>query len=94
MVVRDYPGIKDWPPMPGGACALGQAFPLDEDVIITEIFPARNEFVTFTCEFQGAQHTYDLLMTDIRMAEEFVRLMRRHVVGKTLGKFGDFRLDI
>jgi hypothetical protein len=33
-------------------------------------------------------------MTDIGMAEEFARLMQRHVVGQTLGKFGDFRLDI
>jgi hypothetical protein len=94
MTVRDYPGIKDWPPTPGGAYAKRQSFPLGENVIITEIFPVRNEFVTFTCEFQGAQHTYDLSMTDIGMAEEFARLMQRHVVGKTLEKFGDFRLDI
>jgi hypothetical protein len=94
MRVRDYPGIKDWPPMPGGAYAKGQVFPLDEKVVITKIFPVVNEFVTFTCEFQGAQHTYDLPMTDLGMAEEFARLMQHHVVGETLEKFGDFRLDI
>ena len=80
--------------MPGGAYAKGQAFPLDDSVVITKIFPVRNAFVTFTCEFQGGQHTYDLSMTDIGMAEEFARLMQRHVVGKTLEKLADFRLDI
>ena len=94
MRVRDYPGIVSWPPMPGGAYSPTQAFPIDEDVIITETYPVVDEFVTFTCAFQSSQHTYDLQMTDMATAEEFARLMQNHVVGKTLGKLGDFRLDV
>ena len=78
--------------MPGGAYKGGEAFPLHEDVLVTELFPVVNQFVTFTCEFQGKQHSYDLEMSDVGLAQEFARLLRRHV-GKTLGKFGDFRLD-
>jgi len=94
MLLKDYPGIAPgaWPPSPGGVYAPHQAFPVDEKVLVTEVFPVVNEFVTFTCEFQGNQHTYDLQTTDAEIAKEFARLLKRHV-GKTLEKFGEFRLD-
>ncbi len=94
MLLRDYPGIAlgAWPPLPGGAYTPTQAFPIDERVLVTKVFPLVNEFVTFTCEFQGSQHTYDLQTTDTGMAKEFARLLKRHV-GETLEKFGEFRLD-
>ena len=94
MLLKDYPGIAPgaWPPMPGGAYTPSQIFPVDERVLVTEVFPVVNEFVTFTCEFQGSRHTYDLQTTDARMAEEFARLLKRHVA-KTVEKFGEFRLD-
>jgi predicted metalloprotease with PDZ domain len=93
MRVKDYPGIADWPPQPGGAFRSGQRFPADEKVLITKIFPVMSEFVTFTCSYDGAEHTYDLRLTDRATAEEFARLLSRHV-GATLEVFGDFRLDI
>ena len=46
----------------------------------------------FKCKFNGAEHTYDLLMVDKATAEEFARWLERHV-GKTLEQFGEFRLD-
>lgn len=92
MKVRNFPGMVSWPPMPGGAYTSYQAFPTDENVLVTEVFPVMNEFVTFTCEFQGPRHSYDLQMVDVETAREFARLLSRHV-GTTLEKFGDFRLD-
>lgn len=94
MLLKDYPGIAPnaWPPQPGGAFTPYQAFPVDEKVLVTEVFPVVNQFVTFTCEFQGSQHTYDLQTADAETAKEFARLLKRHV-GKTLEKFGEFRLD-
>ena len=52
-----------------------------------------NEFVTFTCEFSGSEHSYDLQMTDKATAEGFAIWLQRHV-GKALGQFGEFRLDL
>jgi hypothetical protein len=52
-----------------------------------------SELVTFTCRYDGAEHAYDLRLTDRATAEEFARLLSRHV-GATLEVFGDFRLDI
>jgi hypothetical protein len=94
MRLRDYPGIAPgaWPPQPGGAFGPCQAFPTDERVLVTKVFPVINELVTFTCEFQGSQPTCDLRTTDAGMAEELARLLKRHV-GKTLEKFGEFPLD-
>ena len=94
MLLKEYPGIVPhaWPPQPGGAFTPGQAFPVDEKVMITRVFPALDEFVTFTCEFRGKQHSYDLQTSDNGMAKELSRLLERHV-GKTLEKFGEFRLD-
>jgi hypothetical protein len=94
MLLKDYAGIAlgAWPPSPGGAYTSHQAFPTDEKVLIGRVFPVINEFVTFTCEFRSSQHTYDLQTTDTGMAKELVRLLERHV-GKTLEKFGEFRLD-
>ena len=94
MLLKDYPGIVPgaWPPAPGGAYSTHQAFPIDERVLVTEVFPVVNQFVTFTCEYQGSQHTYDLEIADAEMAKEFARLLKRHI-GKTLETFGEFRLD-
>lgn len=94
MLLKDYPGIAPfaWPPQPGGAFTPHQAFPFDEKVLVTEVCPVVTQFVTFTCEFQGRQHTYDLQTTDTVTAKEFARLLNRHK-GKTLEKFGEFRLD-
>lgn len=87
MKVKDYHGIVPWPPMPGGAYASSESFPVDQKVMVTEVFPAVNEFVTFTCEFHGKQHSYDLHMADRATAEEFVRWLQRHV-GQTCEQFG------
>jgi hypothetical protein len=94
MLLKEYSGIAPhaWPPQPGGAFSPCQAFPVDEKVRVTRVFPPINEFVTFTCEFQGEQHTYDLQTSDDGLAKELARLLETHV-GKTLEKFGEFRLD-
>ena len=94
MLLKDYPGIAPgaWPPSPGGSYASHQAFPTDEKVRVVQVFPVIDEFVTFTCDFQGNDHTYDLQATDTAMAKEFAHILKRHV-GKTLEKFGEFRLD-
>ena len=93
MKVKEYPGIASWPPLPGGAYAGTEPFPLDQTVKITEVFPVVNEFVTFTCEFQGRQHSYDLQMADKPTAKGFAMWLQRHT-GKELEQFGEFRLDL
>jgi hypothetical protein len=93
MKLKNYPGIVSWPPLPGGAFAGYEAFPVDQKVMVTEVSPVIDEFVTFTCEFHGTQSSYDLHMVDKATAEEFARLLNRHV-GKTLEQFGEFRLDV
>jgi hypothetical protein len=94
MLLKDYPGIVSWPPQPGGAFNghVPPPFPVDQKVMVTKVFPVINEFVTFTCNFLGNEHTYDLQMEDKATAEEFARLLVKHV-GKTLEQFGEFPLD-
>ncbi len=93
MRLRDFRGITDWPPLPGGAYSSGQAFPTDEDsVVLKRVFPVMNEFVTFTCEFGGSDHTYDLQTEDEALAGELARWMTLYI-GRTLSDFGDFHLD-
>jgi hypothetical protein len=93
-LLRDYDGIRSWPPGAGGAFDGHNPplFPVDEKVMITEVCPAKTEFVTFTCAFNGKEFTYDMEMVDNATAEEFARLLAKHV-GKTLEEFGKFRLD-
>jgi hypothetical protein len=93
MRVREYPGIVSWPPLPGGAFAGSEPFPLDQTVAIQKVFPVVNEFVTFTCEFAGREHSYDLQMVDMATAEGFAMWLQRHV-GKALQQFGEFKLDL
>ena len=91
MKIKDFLGTS-WPPMPGGAFTWYQDLPTDQRVSVAEVFPVRNEFLTFTCESQGDRHTYDLPMEDQGLAEEFARLLSRHI-GTTLEQFGELRLD-
>ena len=93
MKVKDYQGIASWPPLPGGAFTGGEPFPLDQSVLITKVFPVVNEFVTFTCQFYGKEHTYDLQMSDGATAEGFALWLGRHT-GKSIEQFGEFRLDL
>jgi hypothetical protein len=93
MKVKEYPGIVSWPPLPGGAFAGNEPFPLDQTVAIREVFPVVNEFVTFTCEFNGREHSYDLQMADKATAEGFAMWLGKYV-GKLLERFGEFRLDL
>jgi|SRR5271165_4517836 len=94
MKLREYPGIRDWPPMPGGAFLPHEPFPIDEtSVVIAEVFPVINEFVTFTCDFNGRPHAYDLQTRDQSTAEGLAFWLTK-LIGKTLDKFGEFRLDV
>jgi len=91
--LKDYPGIILWPPAPGGPYSPYQQFPTDEEsVVVTQVFPVINEFVTFTCEFKGHQHTYDLQVEDIHTAKELARILNE-CVGKTLDAFGMVPLE-
>ena len=93
MMLRDYKGIVDWPPLPGGAYSSVQPFPADEaSVVLKEVFPVANEFVTFTCIFGGSDHTYDLRTEDEALAGELARWMSQYI-GRKLSDFGDFPLD-
>jgi hypothetical protein len=93
MKVKEYAGIASWPPSPGGAFSGTELFPTDQAVVITQVFPVINEFVTFTCHFHGRDHTYDLQMQDQATAEAFALWLGRHVE-KTIEQFGEFRLDL
>jgi len=94
MRLRNYPGVVSWPPLPGGAYSGYEEFPLDESaVVISQVFPVVNEFVTFTCEFKGRRHTYDLQVQDEETASELARLLCRRHIGNTLQSLGECRLD-
>lgn len=94
MQLHEYPGIAEWPPQPGGAYQRGDEFPMDvSTVVVTKVFPVVNEFVTFTCEFKGRLHTYDLQTADKETAAGLAYWLGQ-MVGETLDKFGEFQLDL
>lgn len=94
MQVSEYPGIVEWPPMPGGAYARGDEFPMDVSTVVVErVLPVVNEFLTFTCKFKGRSHTYDLRTQDEETAKSLAFWLDK-LSGLTLDKFGDFQLDL
>jgi hypothetical protein len=98
MRVREYPGVLDWPPTPGGACQGSEPFQLDDSkVVIVEVFPVENDFVTFTCSDterpNSLPSSYDLPTQDQETAEQLAFWLEK-LKGKTLDKFGEFPLDL
>jgi hypothetical protein len=94
MRLKNYPGIVSWPPLSGGAYDdHNPPFPDDDQkVLIMGVGTVVNEFVPFSCKFQGNEHSYDSQMVDMAAAEGLALWLRKHV-GKTLEQLGEFRLD-
>ena len=98
MLVRDYPGVLDWPPYPGGAFQGSEPFHLDDSkVLIKEVFEVKNAFVTFTCSEierpNALPGSYDIPICDEETAKQLAFWLKQ-LVGKTLDKFGEFPLDL
>jgi hypothetical protein len=90
MKVKKY--FPSWPPLPGGAFAGYQQFPIDQSLCVDEVYPPLAGCMTFTCRFQESRPTYDVPLGDQPLAEELSRLLSRHQ-GTTLEQFGELRLD-
>jgi hypothetical protein len=90
--------VLDWPPLPGGAFQGSEPFQLDDSkVVIVELFPVVNAFVTFTCSDterpNSPPSSYDLPTEDEATAKGLAFWLEK-LKGKTLDKFGEFRLDL
>ena len=90
LTVRNY-FSDDWPPQPGGPLPRGRKIPSDGTVVIGQAFPVRNGHLTFSCEYDGFPHTYDLPVTDRWREVELYQVLRQHV-GKTVDELGSATL--
>ena len=96
MLLREYPGLVNWP-LPGGAFAGSEPLQFDDSkVIVLEVFPVVNQFVTFTGREierpNSHPDTYDLEMEDEEIAKQ-VAFWLQQLIGKTLDRFAEFPLD-
>ena len=96
MLLREYPGLVNWP-RPGGAFEGSEPLQFDDSkVIVLEVFPFVNQFETFTG--RDIEHpnshpdTYDLQMEDEEIATQLAFWLQQ-LIGKTLDKFANFPLD-
>jgi hypothetical protein len=85
MKLRDLPG---WPGGPGGAVNRPHNAPTDEQAMLKEVMPSRGALVTFTCEFEGKPHTYDLRVTDASLAASIEKELRENT-GRSVMEIGE-----
>ena len=93
MQIHEFPGIVDWPPLPGGAYQAGDEFPQDVSmVVVAKVYPVVSEYASFSGEFKGRLHSYDVHTVDEETAKRLAFCLEQ-LIGRTVDKFGDLRLD-
>ena len=61
MRVRD---LENWPPEPCGVFKTTVMSPSAEQAIIQKVLHVYDIWITFSCEFEGSDHTYDFQTHD------------------------------
>jgi hypothetical protein len=84
MRVRD---LKNWPPEPCGAYKRSSVSPSAEQAIIQKVLHMYDIWITFSCEFEGNDHTYDLQTHD-KMTPPKLKVILENNIGKSLLSIG------
>jgi hypothetical protein len=88
--VRELPG---WPPGPGGAHRPGAYFPNAHEAVVNEMFPLRENALTFRCIFNGDSYSYHYFAESEKIARQLHALVQKNI-GKTVAELGDLEIEI
>jgi hypothetical protein len=88
MRVRD---LDNWPPDPCGVYKTTIVPPLAEQAIIQKVLHMYDIWITFTCEFEGNDHTYDFQTHD-KITPPKLKIILEDNIGKSLFSVGDIEI--
>jgi len=84
--------LPDWPPQPGGRYDGSYRVPTSEQAILKSSERTSGSFVTFVCEFEGKEHTYDLEVKNDELARKLEKVLRANV-GKSIMQIGFLEIE-
>ena len=88
MRVRD---LENWPPGPCGVYKATFVLPSAEQAIIQKVLHTFDIWITFSCEFDGNDHTYDFQAHD-NMTPPRLKVILEGNIGKSLFSIGEIEL--
>jgi hypothetical protein len=88
MRVRD---LENWPPEPCGVYKTTIVLPSAEQAIIQKVLHTYDIWITFSCEFEGIDHTYDFQSHD-RITPAKLKVILEDNIGKSLSWIGDVEI--
>jgi hypothetical protein len=88
MRVRD---LENWPPQPSGAYKGAYSIHSSEEVIIKRVVHMRNNWIVFSCEFDGERLLYDFEARDERTLPILKSILEKNS-GKSLFSIGEIEI--
>jgi hypothetical protein len=88
MRVRD---LENWPPEPSGIYKTTFVSPSPEQAIIQKVLHMYDIWITFSCEFEGHNHTYDFQTHDSIVPPKLKVILEANV-GKSLFSIGEIQI--
>jgi len=88
MRVRD---LENWPPEPCGVFKTTFMSPSAEQAIIQKVLHGYDIWITFSCEFEGSDHTYDFQTPDKITPPKLKVILEDHI-GKSLLSIGEIEI--
>jgi hypothetical protein len=83
--------LENFPPEPCGVYKTTFVLPSAEQAIIDKVLHIYDIWITFSCEFEGNYHTYDL-QTDDRMTPPKLKMILENNIGKSLFSIGEIEI--
>jgi hypothetical protein len=83
--------LEHWPPEPCGVYKATFALPSADQAIIQKVLHIYDIWITFSCEFKGNYHTYDLQTHD-RMTPPKLKIILEDNIGKSLFSIGEIEI--
>ena len=88
MRVRD---VENWPPEPSGIYRKTLALPSAEQAIIQKVLYMFDIWITFSCGFEGKDHTYDFQTLD-KATPPRLKVVLENNIGKSLSSIGEIEI--
>jgi hypothetical protein len=88
MRVRD---LENWPPEPCGVYKRSFVSPSAEQAIIKKVLHMYDIWITFSCEFEGEDHTYDFQTHD-KITPPKLKEILENSIGKSLISIGEIEI--
>jgi hypothetical protein len=88
MRVRD---LENWPPEPCGLFKTTLISPSAEQAIIQKVLHVYDIWITFSCGFEGNDHTYDFQTHD-KITPAKLKVILEDNIGKSLLSIGEIEM--